>query len=115
MIRSRGAFMRRTFSITVAILALGLSASAYGNFKTLSQRLPAGSNAVVAVNVAKILETPYAKSEWTPTAADAWAKEPLMIPPGSTRLLMAAEVRTDSMESYWEMSLMEMENEKMPT
>jgi hypothetical protein len=98
----------------VAVVALGLSTAAYGNFKMLSQRLPASSNAVVAVNVAKLLETPFAKGEqWAQTAADAWAKQPLMIPPGSQRLLMAAEVRTSSMEPYWEMVLMEMD--KMPS
>src|SRR5687768_10636648 len=107
-----GAMMRSTL-MTLVILLCGPIATADGNFKALSQRLPAGSNAVVAINVAKLLETPYAKTEWTPTSADAWAKQPLMIPPGSTRLLMAAEVRTDAMEPYWEMCLMEMK--EMPT
>jgi hypothetical protein len=109
------AFHRRAASVTVAaaIFVFGLCATARADFKTLSQRLPASSNAIIAVNVAKVLDTPYAKNEWTPTAADAWAKQPVMIPPGSTRLLMAADVRSDSLESLWELSLMEMG--KMPT
>ena len=88
---------------------LGLCTRVDANFKSLSQRLPAGSNAIVAINVEKVLQTPYAKKEWLPTAADAWARQPVMIPPGAKRLLMASEVRTDSMEPFWEMSLIEME------
>src|SRR5829696_22980 len=61
------------------------------SFQTLAQRLPAASNAVVAVNVSKVLASPYAKREhWGSNAADAWAKQPVMIPPGARRLIMAA-------------------------
>src|SRR3954471_11474477 len=94
--------------VVVSLIALSLCASARADFKALSQRLPASSNAVVAVNVAKLLNTPYAKAEWTPNTPEAWAKEPIMIPPGSTRLLMAAELDSSNMESTWECSVMEM-------
>src|SRR5688572_969239 len=94
---------------TALVVALGLCTRVEANFKSLSQRLPAGANAVIAINVDKVLKTPYAQAEWVPTAADAWANQPVMIPSGAKRLLMAAEVRTDSMEPFWEMSLVEME------
>ena len=101
--------VRSTIAVGVTVVALGLCSHVYGNFKTLSQRLPATSNAIIAINVAKVLNTPYAQKEWIPTSADAWANQPVMIPSGSTRLLMAADVRSDNMESLWEMSLIEME------
>lgn len=105
----RRAMIQTIQHAAVAAIALGLSASTFANFPKLAQKLPAGTNAIVAVNVAKLLETPYAKAEdWAKTTADAWAKQPMMIPPGATRLLMASEVRTDTMENYWEMSLIEM-------
>src|SRR3954468_1395102 len=94
----------------VFVAALGIANSAAANFKTLAQKLPASSNAIVALNVTKLLDTPYAKTEeWAKNCAAPWAKDPMMIPPGSTRLLMASEVQTNSMESVWEMTLMEME------
>lgn len=107
-IRTSRRFIRSNL-IVAAIIALTLCNCVHANFKSLSQRLPAGSNAIVAINVEKVLATPFAQREWLPTAADAWANQPVMIPSGAERLLMAAEVRTDSMEPFWEMSLVEME------
>jgi len=40
-------------------------------FKTMAEKLPAGSNAVIAINVAKVLDTPFAKAEWTPNTPEA--------------------------------------------
>jgi hypothetical protein len=99
-----------TRAIAVGLLVLGAAATAArANFKTMGDRLPAGSNAIIAVNVEKVLATPMAQTEqWAQTSAAAWANQPLMIPPGASRVLMAAEVRTDSMEPYWELSLIEM-------
>jgi hypothetical protein len=94
---------------TVAVVALSLCTRVHANFKSLAQRLPASANAIIAINVEKVLQTPYAQKEWLPTAADAWARQPVMIPSGAKRLLMAAEVRTDNMEPFWEMSLVEMD------
>ena len=101
-----------TFGITATaamVVVLGWCTDVHATFKSMSQRLPAGSNAIVAINVEKVLKTPYAQTEWVPTSADAWAKQPVMIPSGAKRVLMASEVRTDSMEPFWEMSLVEME------
>jgi hypothetical protein len=114
-IRTMAWLAPRGLTAAAAVMViLALSTIAHANFKQLSQRLPASSNAVIAVNVAKLLETPYAKSEqWTERSADAWAKQPLMIPPGAKRVLMAADVKTSSMDSNWEMSLLEMD--KLPT
>jgi hypothetical protein len=108
---------RRATAATAVVMfvALALAApAAYANFKSMSQRLPASSNAIVAANVEKLLETPFAKSEqWAQTTAAAWANQPMMIPPGSKRLLMAAEVKPSTMEPTWELSLMELD--EMPT
>ena len=94
--------------IAVIVLTLLCEAAARADFKSLAERIPDSANAVVAVNVEKVLNTPYAQSEWTPKTAESWAKQPMMVPPGSRRLLMASDVRTDTMEPFWEMCLMEM-------
>jgi hypothetical protein len=100
---------RALLTLALTVVALCLCGSAHATFKTMAQKLPASSNAIVAINVAKLLETPYAKAEWTPNTPEAWVKQPVMIPPGSTRILMASDVQTNTMESVWELSLMEME------
>src|SRR5258707_10574421 len=102
--------LRLPFVIEGRALALGAERSC----QTLAQRLPASTNAVVAINVNKALASPYAKREhWGSNAADAWAKQPVMIPPGASRLIMAADVKTSTMDPNWEMCLIEMA--KMPT
>ena len=96
--------------LCASLLALTLSNGARATFQTLAERLPAASNALVAVNVEKVLNTPVAQQEqWRQNIADSWAKQPMMIPPGATRLLTVASVKTSVMEPYWEMSLIEME------
>lgn len=88
-----------------------LPARAAETFDTLAQRLPAGTNMVMAVNVAKMLDAPYAKTNgWAEMLARRWEEAPAMIPPGATRVLMAAEVRVNTMESRWELSLIDMDN-----
>jgi hypothetical protein len=106
---------RNSWTLLFAALLLALLANQIrAGFQSLAERLPAASNALVAVNVEKVLNSPFAQQEqWRQNIADSWAKQPLMIPPGATRLLMAASVKTSSMESYWEMSLIEME--KVPS
>jgi hypothetical protein len=75
----------------------------------MSQRLPAETSALVAINVSKVLASPYAKEQqWAETMADSWAKRPQMVPPGVSRLLMGADVAPSTMESIWEVCLMEM-------
>jgi hypothetical protein len=46
------------------------------DFKTPSQKVPTSANAVVVINVARLQQTPYAKSEEWTAGADAWAKGP---------------------------------------
>ncbi len=106
--------MRVCLCLTVLVFAQTVSLGAEMNFQTLAQRLPASTNAVVAINVRKAVASPYGKREhWGSNAPDAWAKQPVMIPPGASRLIMAADVKTSTMDANWEMSLIEMA--KMPT
>lgn len=99
----------------VAVLVLSPGGVAWAaTFASLAERLPAATNAIVAVNVEKVLDSPIAKEEqWRQNLIDSWEKQPLMIPPDAVRVLSAAYVKTSTMESYWEMSLIEME--RMPS
>src|SRR3954447_11049377 len=101
-------------SLLATLAATFLCGEARATFATLAQRLPPASSAIVAVNVARIVDSPYGKeAQWGSRIADAWAKQPLMIPPGAQRLLMAADFKPSTFDSYWEMSLIEMD--KLPS
>jgi hypothetical protein len=94
----------------VILATLLLSDVSLASFPTLRQRLPAASNVIVAVNFAKVADSPYGKqAQWSQRLADNWARQPMMIPPGAQRLIMAASVKPSTFESYWEMSLIEMD------
>lgn len=102
----------RSLPSVVVVASIVCFASAWeclADFKTMAQRLPMESDAIIAINLAKVLETPYAiENKWAENVADAWARKPVMIPPGSIRLLMASGLKADAMESAWELSLVEM-------
>ena len=82
----------RTF-IGVTLATLLLSDVSRGAFPTLRQRLPAASNVIVAVNVARISDSPFGKqAQWSQRLAENWASQPVMIPPRAQRLIMAANL-----------------------
>jgi hypothetical protein len=106
---------RGSWTLLCAVLVLlSVADQSRAGFPSLAERLPAASNALVAVNVEKVLNSPLAEQEqWRQSIAESWARQPMMIPPGATRLLMVASVKTSVMEPYWEMSLIEMD--KVPS
>ena len=99
-----------TGRILLVTLLLAAQAQVQAAFPTLAERLPPATNVIVAVNVARLVQSPYGKQAgWDQRLADAWAKQPMMIPPGAKQVLMAANVKPSTFDSYWEMSLMEMD------
>src|SRR3954454_6363130 len=97
-------------ALSLTLAALILCGQALATFPSLAQRLPPTSNVIVAVNIAKLVDSPYGKQAgWGQRLNEAWDKQPLMIPPGAQRLLMAADVKPSTLDSYWEMSLIEMD------
>ena len=104
----------RPFTLLAALLAIALASQVRASFQTLAERLPPATNALVAVNVDKILNSPLATQEnWRQDIQARWDKQPLMIPPGADRVLTAAWVKMPAMESIWEISQIEMD--KIPT
>ena len=69
--------------LLIALVVFSCCDAARATFATVAQRLPATSNVIVAVNVSKLVDSPYGKKEqWGERIAEAWARQPLMIPPG---------------------------------
>jgi hypothetical protein len=80
-------------------------------FQTLAQRLPPSTDTLIAINVEKVLDSPYAKQQqWRATMAENWAKRPAVVLPGVKKLLMGAEFYPSKADSLWEISLMELDH-----
>ncbi len=95
--------------LSMAVAAILFCAEARATLLSLAQRLPPTSNVIVAVNVVRLVDSPYGKNaQWDQRLAESWDRQPLMIPPGAQRLIMAADVKPSTFDSYWEMSLIEM-------
>src|SRR5690349_4836450 len=113
-VRTAASVRFRSLVFCAALLALVPTGRARATFPSLAERLPAATNAIVAVNVDKVLSSPLATQEnWRQDLQARWDKQPLMIPPGANRILTAAWVKMPAMDSVWEMSLIEMD--KVPT
>jgi hypothetical protein len=111
-------FSLKSFQVRgLAVLALTVSltsAARAATFGSLAQRLPAGTDAIVAIDVENILNSPYAKEQkWRETMSENWAKRPQVVPPGVKKLLMGAEFVPSKAETHWEVVLMDME--KVPS
>jgi hypothetical protein len=96
-------------SFVAIVIAALLTGPVRGDFQSLSKRLPADSNVLVAVNVEKLLASPYGqKHEWAANMAEKWQSRPLMVPPGVSRLLMGADLDPKTIDPNWQVCLMEM-------
>jgi hypothetical protein len=104
----------RSLITWAALIALGPSGAVWASFPSLAERLPPATNALVAVDVEKLLNSPLGTQEgWRQDMQSKWEKQPLMVPPGAARVLTASWIKMSSMDSVWEMSLIDMD--KVPT
>lgn len=87
----------------LGLLALA-SAPAFAEIKDLVARAPSDTNAIVAVDVAALLNTPIAKAQAWGTREDA----PLFLQRGTDRLLIASRINLARMDSDWDVALLEM-------
>src|SRR5690242_19869286 len=99
----------RVLALVAFLMASFVAGRSLADFKTLGQRLPAGCNVVVAVNVAKLLDSPYAKQhQWAENMAEKWQTRPLMVPPGVSEVLMGADLDEKTLDPNWQVCLMDM-------
>lgn len=101
MIRHRGVYGWLVVGALVGWQAV--LASAAGPVDELASRLPDQPNAVVALHVAKILDSPIGKAEgWREKYTSRFESGPLMVPPHATDFLLAADLELASMSPRWE-------------
>ncbi|HEV7282992.1 MAG TPA: hypothetical protein VGN57_22490 [Pirellulaceae bacterium] len=93
--------MVRLFSLTLALAAFSsaLCATANAQFNALARRVPNDANAIVFIDVAKLMGSTLAKNEgWEGDAQEAFESGLLMIPPHVDRFVAAARIDFHSME-----------------
>jgi len=100
-------FSRRIF-FAMAVLSAS-TATVRGDFKKLLDRIPPNANAIVVVDLERVMNSPLAKKEnWKEMQADAYAEKPMVVPPGATRLITAAMINTATLSPVWEVSVMDL-------
>lgn len=95
--------------LAVLSVLCGAAAPATADFKSLLGRIPGEANALVVIDLERILQTPLAEQEgWRQKLTSAFADGPLVVPPGTQRLVLAALIDPADMDSVWEVSVMEL-------
>lgn len=95
------------FGLIIACLAG--AAVARADFKDLLRRIPGEANTLVVVDVEKVLNSPLAQREgWPQAQLDAYAAKPMVVPPGATRVVFAAQLEPGTLRSRWEVSVMDL-------
>ena len=97
--------MRLSISL-LSILVLSETCRA-SDFNELIEKAPQGANAVMAVDVTKTLQTPFAKMNgWDKAIHEGSADRPLYLPPEADKLVAAAQIDiTRDLNRSWEVSL----------
>ncbi len=94
---------------TLAVaFCLGLPSLAFGQFLELGDKIPAGTNTVVAMDVAALQTTPLAKKEgWTKKLEQAYADRAVFLPPEADKLLLASHLSANQdFEQDWEVAVL---------
>ena len=100
-------FRRLTCFFTLASTMLALATAEAQTFVQLSRRLPANANAAIVVNATALYDSPLGKKEnWRAKFADSAESSPLMLPPGTERAVLAAELDIASLRPQWEAAAM---------
>lgn len=98
----------RTCAAAAALSILSIP-GALADFKDLINRIPGEANALVVIDVDKIMNSALAIREgWKEKRANAYADRPLIVPPEASRVVMAALVDLSTMAPLWEVSVMDL-------
>ena len=100
-------------SIAAAVgwMVLILANPAQAQFEELLRHLPESANAIVLVNIKKLLDSPMARQEgWRDDPAKLFAAGLISVPAGVDQLLLAAQVDFRSMQPVWEVALVGMDS-----
>jgi hypothetical protein len=89
-----------------------MTQDATAQFGSLTARIPHGANALVVLNVEKILATPLAKTQnWREKHENAAAAGLTILPPTAQQFIMASNMDVEFMEPVWEIAMANLRNE----
>lgn len=107
--------MRRAvlFPALLAFASIVFSVStAYSQFKDLARRIPSSANAVVFVNVDKLMSSPVAiRDKWSERRDTAFASGVSFLPPDTKHAVLAMQVDLQMWLPLWEAAIMELDHE----
>ena len=98
-------------SITLLALFAGshTSAVALADFNDLLRRVPGNANLLVMIDVEKMHASEYAKKQGWKKKHETWyVDSPVMMPPEARQFVIAAALDVGTMESVWEVAVMNM-------
>ena len=99
----------KSYLVGFLVGTLGACTAAYAGFSELGARLPADTNAVVAMNLDALMQTPMAqKEDWMSRWTSMYEAGPLHIPPGTQRVISGSHLLHDLEHSKWQISIMQM-------
>ncbi len=108
-------FLPLVGAAVACVLSLGNNAANAAEFTDLMRRLPAGANAVVVINAAKVFASPLAQREgWQQKYASAFEAAPLILPPTATQCVMGARLDLESLRPDWQAAVMELAVDPTP-
>ncbi len=107
--------IRTRLILAVAIVGFSFAAApSYADFGDLLNYVPADANAVMVLNLEKMLESPLGKEkQWKEKLSGETADRPLALPPEASRVVLASRIDLEYMKSLWEIAIVEMK--KVPT
>jgi len=89
---------------------LSVHGVARAQFDELLMKVPQYSNALVAIDVDAVEQSPLAiKEHWADKHEQAFTSRPMMLPPEASRLVIAAHLRPEEqLQAMWELAVMDM-------
>lgn len=101
--------LRNGMVLGLALTILAGADPARAEFKDLLRRIPGEANTLLVVDVEKVLKSPLAiGAGWPQAQQEAYAAKPMVVPPGTTRVVLAAQLEPGTLRSLWEVSVMDL-------
>jgi len=93
------------------LIVLCFMSAALGEATSVAQRLPRTGNALITLDVAKLLDSPLAKAEsWQSKLMSGYADRPLAIPATARQVAMTAYLHPTGLESIWQAAIVDLPN-----
>lgn len=94
--------------LVAALVSIAIPGIATAQIEQLAQRVPSSANALVLINVDKIMSSPIAQAgNWKADRAKRFEAGLTNIPPNADQLVLAAQLNLSMMRPIWEAALIQ--------